>query len=145
MVKEKPSVDYIYTFVLTNGKEASFIFKGYNEKGRVVLLNLKLKTTCTMTPDWFSYMATKRIIRKIKYDSGESDNYKILVPEEPTKDQEEKEFEETLNGLINELKSATDKEASEIYTRLKVTPKELIVQLLSNEPARTSPYLRCTQ
>ena len=55
-----PEENVEYTFIFPGNKFITYTFCGLNEKGRLVLYNVKQKTFSTMSPGWFNSLIGKR-------------------------------------------------------------------------------------
>ena len=55
-----PEENVEYTFIFPGQRYVTYTYCGLNEKGRLILYNVKQKTFSTMSPGWFNALIGKR-------------------------------------------------------------------------------------
>ena len=129
MIKPKENLEY--TFIYPGGKTYTFVYRGFNQKGRYVFENVLTKSMTSMSPDRFSYLHRHNLRAEVPREGYETEKKvqqtEIFIDE--IKKAEKESESETERRIIQELRSLSDVDRARVYFRIGKTPEKLADEL----------------
>ncbi|MBQ3492496.1 MAG: hypothetical protein IJA88_00130 [Clostridia bacterium] len=120
-----PEENVEYTFIFPGQKFVTYTYCGLNDKGRLILYNVKQKTFSNMSPGWFSALCGKRkqLIRTKRLDGYVPPKIEPRTIE-PTTEQESRE-----SKMIRQLRELSPALALSVQMTIGYPPEELATEL----------------
>ena len=121
-----PEENVEYTLVFPGNKLITYVFCGVNDKGRLILMNVKTKTFTTMSPGWFKSLTGKR---------GQLVSKKAITDKQTDTKPQNQNFvvtwrEETYEQkIIRELRTLTPAKALSVYSAIGYSADKLADEL----------------
>ncbi len=148
-----PEENVEYTFVFPYKKYYTYVYVGQNEMGRLILMNVKTKRFCTMTPGWFAHLRKTQLVCTKKVDGyieAKNVERKIIKPiEEQPVQLKIEEIALTVEipfekKVVQELRSLSPQMTLTVMSAIKEHPLDLaneIELIFGREDAFTPEFI----
>ena len=129
-----PEENYLYTFVMPKtGAHNTYEFHGESDRGRYVMYNVEKGCVVNFSKAWFSFLATKCLLKKEKKKDVEQEKPSRIEIEQT--ERLEREKEEQVRRIENDaqdlkcLRSFTEREKTIVREILGVNIEDFIEKL----------------
>ena len=131
-----PEENYLYTFVMPKtGAHNTYEFHGESDRGRYVMYNVEKGCVVNFSKAWFSFLATKCLLKKEKKKAVEQKQPMLTRIEREQAERVKKEKEEQMRRDESEktdlicLRSFTENEKAKVRALLGVSIEDFIEKL----------------